>query len=168
MAESLGGEVVHFDKLGTSLAEADIVICSTGAPHFVLHQAAVQAALEQRPAQSMLIVDLAVPRDVEPEIGDLAGVTLVDMDGLEEQVQATHSLSQATVDQVETILAEEIDQFEDWLLRRRYAPVIAALQQRAFEKPSAGSAIYPSKSSKLFKRWVRPLHASCFTTPLHT
>lgn len=145
MAESLGGEVVHFDKLGTSLAEADIVICSTGAPHFVLHQAAVQAALEQRPAQSMLIVDLAVPRDVEPEIGDLAGVTLVDMDGLEEQVQATHSLSQATVDQVETILAEEIDQFEDWLLRRRYAPVIAALQQRA-------EAICRQQVQKTFRR----------------
>jgi len=138
LAQSLGGHAVRFDALAENLAAADIVICSTGAPHLVLHIEDVAAALAARsspqlPASSfqLLVVDLAVPRDADPAIAGLPGVQLTDLDDFDALVQANHPLVAAVRQAAETLVHEELTAFQAWYDARRSAPVIQALRARA-------------------------------------
>jgi len=133
LAENLGQDcarAVHFDALQESLAEADIVICSTGAPHFVLHPEQVQAAMAVRPDRSLLVVDLAVPRDVDPAVASIPGVTLVSLDGLEELAKRLYPLAAAAREAAGAIVAEELAEFSNWLECRASAPLIRAMQEK--------------------------------------
>lgn len=131
LAQSLGGRAVHFDALTENLIQADIVICSTGAPHVVLHVEDVQAALAARFDRPLLVADLAVPRDADPAIGELTGVRLADIDDLERLVQAHHPLAVAVRQAAEAIVRGELDHFEAWCDARLSVPVIRALRARA-------------------------------------
>ena len=131
LAKNLGGRAVHFDALPQGLVEADIVICSTGAPHTVLHVADVQAATTARLERLLLVVDLAVPRDADPEIGQLPGVRLTDIDDLEALVRANHPLMMAVRQAAEAIVAEELADFKAWGEARLSVPLIRALRTRA-------------------------------------
>jgi glutamyl-tRNA reductase len=131
LARSLGGQAVHFDALAENLVHADIVICSTGAPHIVLHVEDVLAALAARPDRPLLLVDLAVPRDADPGIGELPGVRLADIDDLETQVQAHHPLAVAVRRGAEAIVRDELNNFGVWYDARLSVPVIRALRERA-------------------------------------
>ena len=140
LAANLGGRAVRFDALAENLAAADIVICSTGAPHLVLHADDVRRALAARPSPNpqsptpnphLLVVDLAVPRDADPAIGAIPGVRLADIDDLEAIVRANHPLAAGVRDAAEAIVREELDGFRSWLAARCCAPVIQALRARA-------------------------------------
>lgn len=122
LAATLGGRAVHFDALADNLAAADIVICSTGAPHLVLRADDVRRALDLRRSPCLpvsaspllLVADLAVPRDADPAIGAIPGVRLADIDDLEALVQANHPLAVAARQQAEGIVAEELAGFRAW------------------------------------------------------
>jgi glutamyl-tRNA reductase len=155
LAATLGGRAVHFDALGENLAAADIVICSTGAPHLVLHAHDVERALSANirtcsavapvyPTQpptshivhrtsniQLLIADLAVPRDADPAIAALPGVRLADIDDLEAIVRANHPLAAGVRAAAETIVAEELAAFRAWQAGRAGVPLIQALRARA-------------------------------------
>ncbi len=141
LAARLGGRAVRFDALAENLAAADIVICSTAAPHLVLHADDVRRALAARlltsslqpPASGphLLIADLAVPRDVDPAVADIPGVRLADIDDLEVLVRAHHPLAAAVRDAAEAIVDQELAGFRAWLAARCCAPVIQALRARA-------------------------------------
>jgi len=131
LAASLAGQAVHFDQLPRYLAQADIVICSTGAPHTVLHTPAVQEAMATRPARPMLVADLAVPRDVDPEVAQIHGVHLCDIDDLDHLVRAHHPLAASTRSRAEEIAQEELACFEIWIENRRNADLICALNRHA-------------------------------------
>lgn len=134
LAASLGAErarAVHFDALPEGLASADIVICSTGAPHLVLHADLVRQALALRPERPLLVADLAVPRDVDPQIGLLQGVRLVDIDGLQELVQRRYPLAFTTRQAAEAIVQQEMCEYSEWRRVRRAAPLISALRAHA-------------------------------------
>ncbi len=139
LAAALGGRAVRFDALVENLAAADIVVCSTGAPHLVLHAADVERALAARRSPGLplsgsphlLIADLAVPRDADPAIADIPGVRLADIDDLEAIVRANHPLAVAVRQAAEGIVAEELAGFRAWLAARCCAPVIQALRARA-------------------------------------
>jgi glutamyl-tRNA reductase len=131
LARSLGGQAVHFEQLPQSLEEADIVICSTGAPHIVLHASAVQRAMEARPHRRLLVADLALPRDADPDIASLAGVQLVELDDLAAQVQARHPLVAGSLQQAEEIIQQELECFQSWLEARQNAALICSLQKQA-------------------------------------
>jgi glutamyl-tRNA reductase len=133
LAEGLGGQAVHFDCLGEHLSAADIVICSTGAPHTVLHLPTVQQAMLRRPQRPLLIADLAVPRDVDPQVAELPNVRLADIDDLEELAAEMLPLSAAAVQQAEQVVCEELALFNRWLDERHSAARIAALQAKADE-----------------------------------
>lgn len=130
LAAVYGGRAVHFDALPQSLAAADIVICSTGAPHIVLHAEAVMTAMQQRPRRPLLVADLAVPRDADPQIAAIPNVRLVDIDGLQETA-LQHPLAAAVHECVECIIAEETFAFQSWLRGRRQAAVIRQLTAKA-------------------------------------
>jgi glutamyl-tRNA reductase len=131
LAQSLGGRAVRFDALAENLVEADIVVCSTGAPHIVLHVEDVRTAMGARPDRPLLVVDLAVPRDADPAIGDLPGVRLADIDDLDALVQANHPLAVAVRQAAEAIVDGELSDFRAWYDARLCVPVIRALRAKA-------------------------------------
>jgi glutamyl-tRNA reductase len=111
--------------------KADIVICSTGAPHIVLHADAVKKAQSMRFGRPLLIADLAVPRDADPRIVSIPGVQLANIDDLEIIVKTGHSLTASIFQEVEVIVREELEDFCQWCNARRCAPVIRALHSKA-------------------------------------
>ena len=90
LAERFGGETASFDALPGELARADIVISSTSSPHTLLEAEDLEVVVAERGGRPLLLLDLAVPRDIEHDCGDLPGVTVIDIDGLQAQVEAPH------------------------------------------------------------------------------
>ena len=134
LAQSLGAaraEAVHFDALPTSLAQADIVVCSTGAPHIVLHAAQVEQAMQARPQRPLLVADLAVPRDADPAISGLPNVSLTHLDGLERLAQERYPVDASTLAKAEAIIREVANDYWAWYEARRSAPLIEALRRKA-------------------------------------
>ncbi|MGH7662392.1 MAG: glutamyl-tRNA reductase [Vulcanimicrobiaceae bacterium] len=132
IVEALGaGEAAAMPKLGEALAQADVVITSTGASHFVVDPARVTEAMRLRPDRALFIVDIAVPRDVDPEVAHVPGVALVDIDALSAVVDETVENRRRAVPSVEEIIAEHTHRFVDWYRGRTTTPVIASLTQKA-------------------------------------
>ena len=131
LAKNLNGTAVHFDVLDEVLMKTDIVICSTGAPHIVLHADAVEKAQKIRFGRPLLIADLAVPRDADPRIASIAGVQLANIDDLEIIVKTCHPLTASIFQEAEAIVREELEDFCQWCNARRCAPVIRALHSKA-------------------------------------
>jgi len=137
MAEEFSGavvpQVIAFDQLYEAASRADIVISSTGAPHPIFRREHGQAFLQKRRNRPMFFIDIAVPRDVDPEMNELDGIFVYDIDDLQ-QVAASHmeERSRQAVD-AETLIAAEVERFH---LRQRtvnVAPAIVALQKKAEE-----------------------------------
>jgi len=131
LASRWGAEATTFEYLVPSLAWADIVIASTGAPHTLIHHHQVRAALETRPERPMVILDIALPRDVDADVGELPTVQLYDLDALEDHLHDALAERQAAVPQVEAILAEEIAAFMAYLRTLEVAPLIRDLRAQA-------------------------------------
>ncbi len=131
LAKSLNGLAVHFDALDESLAQADIVICSTGAPHVVLHVNTVSKAQKARHGRPLLIADLAMPRDADPQIASIPGVRLTNIDDLGTIAKTCHPLTASVCLAAEEIVRQELESFCHWYATRRCAPVIEALYQKA-------------------------------------
>jgi glutamyl-tRNA reductase len=125
------GRAVEMPGLVEGLAAADIVVTSTGAPHFVLTTEKVGEAMALRPERPLFIIDIAVPRDAHPEIASLANTTLVDIDGLRLHVDEKLDARRAAVPFVEEIVDEYLDRFARWYHSRSALPVIASLTQKA-------------------------------------
>ena len=89
LARECGGAAVHFDQLPANLARADIVISSTDAPHYVIRRCDVENALRARRGRSLFLIDIAVPRDIEPSAAELAGCYLYNVDDLQMVVEET-------------------------------------------------------------------------------
>jgi glutamyl-tRNA reductase len=128
-----GGAAVAFEALDDHLAEADLVLAATACPHVMIDSAAVARATARRAGRPLVLVDLAVPRDIDPECGLLPGVTLVDIDGLQAQVRRNHLERQAEARRAEGIVEEEIHAFAGWLGTREVMPTVTALRAQADE-----------------------------------
>jgi glutamyl-tRNA reductase len=133
LAEPFKGRVIPFDQLHEAASEADIVITSTGAPHPIFRREHGQAFLQRRRNRPMFFIDIAVPRDVDPEVNKLDGLFVFDIDDLQ-QVAAAHIAerkSQAT--DAEALVAAEVDRFHQRQRTVNVAPAIVSLQ-RQFEE----------------------------------
>jgi glutamyl-tRNA reductase len=120
-------------RIHEQLAEVDVVIASTNAPGLVLEAAAVSEALRRRRGRRLLLVDLAVPRDLDPAIGALDGCYLYDIDDLEQIVVETLSLRRREAERAEAIVAAEAEKFHEWHASLDVVPAIASLRARAEE-----------------------------------
>ncbi len=133
MAENFQGQVIPFDQLYETASQADIVISSTGAPHPIFRPEHGQAFLHRRRNRPMFFIDIAVPRDVDPEMGKLEGIFVYDIDDLQ-QVAAAHMAERSReATDAEALIEGEVERFH---LRQRavnVAPAIVALQQQAEE-----------------------------------
>lgn len=133
VAQSLGGRAVHFDALAQGLADADVVIVATGAPHIVLRETDVRAAMARRAARPLVIIDLAVPRNVAPNARAIENVRVYDMDDLSAVVATHHPVAAPAIAAAEAIVAQEVAAFLEWQREREIAPRIIALRAQAEE-----------------------------------
>jgi glutamyl-tRNA reductase len=131
LADRWEAGVSTFEELPSLLVDADILIASTGAPHTLVHPKMVVEAMQSRPERSLIFVDIAVPRDVDPEVANIANVRLYDIDNLNAHLE--HSLAEraAEVPQVESILAEEEAKFMDFFRSLDMLPLITDMRKRA-------------------------------------
>lgn len=131
LVERWDAQAATFENLQTALQAADILISSTGAPHTLISLQMVTQAMEDRPQRPLVLIDIAVPRDIDPEVANLPHVQLYDMDSLNARLE--HSLAERTaeVPQVRNILEEELQLFEEYLKSLEMLPLIADIRQNA-------------------------------------
>ena len=131
LAASLDGRGIGLDELDTAFVEADVVVSSTGATGLVVDRDLVERAVEKRAGRPLAILDLALPRDIDPAVRDLTGVTLVDLASLQ-QVLASTEIG-ADVEAARGIVTQEVGDFLAWQRAIKIAPTVIALRSRAEE-----------------------------------
>lgn len=127
------GSTATLTLMEDGLRTCDIVITGTSAPHPVMLKQMVERTMDVRSGRPLLIIDIAVPRDVEPEVADVPGVTLLNIDDLEETVESNVRERLAEANKVERIIEDGLSQFDEWMDVLRVVPTITALVQRANE-----------------------------------
>jgi glutamyl-tRNA reductase len=146
LAQRFGGASGAFDSLPGELQRADIVVTSTSSPHHILGAEELAVVMEERAGRPLLLIDLAVPRDIEPECDELPGVTLIDVDGLQAQLASSLTGRRGEARHAERIVEEEIHSFAGWLGSLEVTPTLRALRTR-------GDAVVDRLLSENEGRW---------------
>lgn len=131
LAAEFGGKVITFQQLPESMMQADIIITSTGAPHTILNRALVEPAMAMRPDRPLFIIDIAVPRDVDPDVAEISKVYLRDIDDLQERAEDNVRERESEIPRVETIVETETEQFLNWLASLDVVSTISDLRKQA-------------------------------------
>lgn len=131
LAQRIGGRAVGLNEMAADLAVVDVLLTSTGASSLILEHCDVAEIMAQRANRPLLIVDVAVPRDVDPAAGELDGVTLLDMDDLRAFADRGLRERRAELDRVRSIIDDELNRYLDYSSAREAAPLIAAFRTRA-------------------------------------
>jgi glutamyl-tRNA reductase len=146
LAQRFGGSVVGLDGLPDQLLEADIVVSSTSSPHPIVGSEELELVMEQRTGRPLLLIDIAVPRDIDSRCGDIEGVTLYDIDDLQAVVRRNLGARKEIVPQAEEIVEEEIHRFARWLGQLETLPTVSALREH-------GNAIVEQILAENAGRW---------------
>jgi glutamyl-tRNA reductase len=133
LARRYGGSSVNFDRLPEILLRADIVVASTASPHLLLESGDIAEVMRQRGRRPMLLIDLAVPRDIDAACAGIAGVSLYDIDDLEAVIARNRGVRRAEARKAEGIIEEEIQHFASWMGALEVLPTLAALRNHAGE-----------------------------------
>ncbi len=133
LAQRFGGTAVRIDELPAQLERADIVVSTTDSPHHLIERSDLDLVMRQRADRPLLLIDLAVPRDIDPECRELPTVTLHDVDDVQAIVERNASGREAEARRAEGILDAELARFERWLASQEVVPTVTALRQRADE-----------------------------------
>ncbi|CAN5577240.1 glutamyl-tRNA reductase [soil metagenome] len=131
VARRFGGRVVGFDEFPAELEEVDIVVAATSSPHAIVGEEELAAVMAAREGRPLLLMDIAVPRDVEPGCAAIDGVSLHDIDDLQAVVARHQSVREAEAVRAEAIVEQEIQRFSQWLGSLEVVPTIQALRGRA-------------------------------------
>ena len=158
LASRFHGKAKSMDELQEALMEADILISSTGAKDFVLSKQMVEQIEKKRKGKPLFMVDIAVPRDLDPAIAELEGVFLYDIDDLEGIVQANLQERQKAADIIMLMIEEEIVQYKQWLRMLGVVPVISALREKALNIQSETMKSLERKLPNLSEREIKVLN----------
>ncbi|RLQ91965.1 glutamyl-tRNA reductase [Planomicrobium sp. Y74] len=131
LADKFGGRAKPLNELQCALLDADILISSTGAQDFVIDLELMQFVEKLRKGKPLFLVDIAVPRDMDPRIGDLPNVFLYDIDDMQGIVNANLAERERAATQIVSMIDKEAGQFNDWLTTLGVVPVISALREKA-------------------------------------
>jgi glutamyl-tRNA reductase len=131
LAQRFGGAAVRLEELPDQLGKADIVVSATNSPHHIVERDELEQVMATREKRPLLLIDIAVPRDVEAECREVPGVTLRDIDDVQQIVERNASGREAETRRVEPILDGEQDRFERWLGSLEVVPTVASLRERA-------------------------------------
>ncbi|HLM85838.1 MAG TPA: glutamyl-tRNA reductase [Solirubrobacteraceae bacterium] len=133
LAQRFGGSVVGLDKLPDQLVRADIVLSSTASPHAIVGREELELVMAQRERRALLLIDIAVPRDIDPACSELEGVSLYDIDDLQAVVARNLSTRAEETPRALEIVEEEIRRFARWLGQLDALPTVSALRAHADE-----------------------------------
>jgi len=133
MARKFNGRAVRFDQLTTELKSVDIVISCTAANHYVIHQDNCREVLRSRNGRKIIMIDIAVPRDIDPVLKDIEGVYIYDIDNLQNVVDTNYIEKHKAVLKADKIIMEELVRFNEWLSSLYVVPVITALKRKGEE-----------------------------------
>jgi glutamyl-tRNA reductase len=131
LAQRFGGKAVRIDDLPAQLADADIVVSATNSPHHLIERSELALIMGERDGKPLLLIDLAVPRDIDPECREIEGVSLYDVDEVQAIVEQNASGREAEARRASGILDSELTRFERWLGAQEVMPTVAALRERA-------------------------------------
>ena len=130
LAQRFGGEAVTFDDMPAQLEAADIVVSSTGAPHQIVGREELALVAAQRLNRPLVLLDLAVPRDIDPSARDCPGIALYDMDDLQQAVARNLGTREVEAGEARVLVRQEVERFERWLASLDVLPTISALRKR--------------------------------------
>jgi glutamyl-tRNA reductase len=133
LAQRYSGSAVPLDKLPTELIEADIVVSCTSSPHQLVGKEELELVAAERDGRPLVIIDIAVPRDIDPAVREVPGVTLYDMDDLQREVARNLSVRAAEAGRGRTLVERDVERFRGWLAGLDVLPTISALRERADE-----------------------------------
>jgi glutamyl-tRNA reductase len=133
LAAQFGGQAAPFERLSEHLASADIVISSTGAPHAIITRKQFEQVAKQRRYRPVFLIDIALPRDVESQVGDLENVYLYNIDDLQQVVAATQTQRSEAVAAAQQIVEQQVSEFAAWHRQREMGPLIDRLYHRYHE-----------------------------------
>jgi glutamyl-tRNA reductase len=128
LAARHGAVAMHYDECWAALGSVDVLLCSTASPRPVVTMERVRSSLESRRDSPLCILDIAVPRDVEPAIGSLANVFLYDLDDLRAVVTTNLDRRRAQLPPAEELIAKEVDRYWDWLAGLAAVPVLTQVR----------------------------------------
>lgn len=131
MAQRWNAEAATFEALQQTLGDVDILVSSTSAPHIIVTHEMVSQAMHTRPQRPLVLIDIAVPRDIDADVAEIPHVKLFDMDGLNAQLEDSLASRLNEVPQVNEILAEEAGEFKQFLNSLEMLPIIADIRQQA-------------------------------------
>ena len=131
LARRYHGRSVAFDELPVALDQADIVVAATASPHLLLEASSLAEVMAARPGRPLLLIDLAVPRDIDPGAAEIEGVSLYDIDDLEAVIARNRGVRQAEARKAEGIVEEEIQHFAAWLGSLEVLPTVSSLRAHA-------------------------------------
>lgn len=131
LARRLSGQAVAFHRLPLALETADIVIACTGSPGYVLSAPLIAAAMSARPHRPLFLMDIAVPRDIDPEAARVPNVSLSDLDALETMAQAGRQAQAQQAAAAEALAAEEAARFDQWRRSLASLPPVIRLRRQA-------------------------------------
>jgi glutamyl-tRNA reductase len=133
LAQRFDGTAVRFEELPAQLLEADIVVSATNSPHHIVERDGLAQVMEARAGRPLLAIDIAVPRDIEAACREIPGVTVHDIDDVQQIVERNASGREAESRRAELIIEVELDRFERWLAALEVVPTITALRERGDE-----------------------------------
>ncbi len=131
LAKAWNGRAISFQQLPQAIVESDIIITSTGAPHAILNRKLLEPAMTYRQERSLFIIDIAVPRDVDPDVLQMPNVYLHDIDDLQGLADENLHEREAQIPRVEMIVAEEMQKFLEWYASLEVVSTITTLRKQA-------------------------------------
>ena len=145
LAQELNGSAIRFEHFTQELISTDIVISSTGAPRYIINKQHVREALRARKNRPIFFIDIAVPRDIDPQVNGMENVYLYDIDDLEKVIEYNLKEREREAQKAEAILAEEVEKFIKWQAGLDVVPTIVSLRQKL-------EAIRETETAKTFSR----------------
>ena len=130
LAQHCDAAALGWHELPDAVARADAIICSTGAPHAVVSRDLVHGAIAGGPARRRIFVDIAVPRDVEPEVRDLPGCELYDLDALQQRLAGNLEVRRQEVPAALAIVEQEVERFDAWARHQTVRPLLLEIRAR--------------------------------------
>ncbi|HYE65030.1 MAG TPA: glutamyl-tRNA reductase [Pyrinomonadaceae bacterium] len=164
LAAEFGGEAVDYTRLSTHLAEADIVICSTGAPGYIVTPAMAREALELRRKRPSFFIDISVPRNIDPAVGEISNLFVFDIDDLEAVIASNIREREREAERAELIVESEVMQFQQTLRSLDIGPTIGAFRQKMQDIARAEMTRQRSRLGQLTPEQERAIEALLVAT----
>ena len=133
LAARFDGEAIRFESLPEQLVEVDVVVSTTNSPHHIIERDGLEQVMAEREARPLVLIDIAVPRDIEPGCRELSAVRLYDIDDIQQIVERNAGVREAEATRAERIIEDELDRFQRWLASLEVVPTIAAMRERGDE-----------------------------------